>query len=83
MTPEDISKITLFLQSKNGLKNILNVENLIIAKGDPQAINNLRNGGSELNELNIRADESILNVWSNLLKEQVAYSISQVKKKKS
>lgn len=83
MTAEDIAKLTLFLQSKNGLQNLLNIEKIIIAKDDPQAILNLKDGGGELSKLNIKADESIQNLWNKLLKEQVVYSIEQVKRKKN
>lgn len=82
MEIEDIAKIDLFLRSKNGLENILDVENLIIASGDPNCINKLKDGAYRLHSLDNPGPDEIKQTWQNLFTKQVRFSVNRAKIKK-
>lgn len=82
MEIEDIAKIDLFLKSQNGLNNILDVENLIIAAGDPNCINKLKDGAYRLHTLDNPSSDEIKQTWQNLFTKQVRFSVNRAKHKK-
>lgn len=79
MEIEDIAKIDLFLKQKNGLENLMDVENLIIASGTPNAINKLKEGAYKLHQISSPAPEELKETWQNLFTKQVKFSVNRVK----
>lgn len=82
MEIEDIAKMELFLRSKNGLENILDVENLIIASGDSNCVNKLKEGAYRLYSLDNEGPDEIKQTWQNLFTKQVRFSVNRAKQKK-
>lgn len=82
MDIEDIAKIDLYLRAKNGSQHLLDVEGLIIADNDPNAVTKLKDAASRLNALNNPAPEEINATWTNLFSKQVRYSVNRAKQKK-
>lgn len=81
MEIEDIAKIDLFLKQKNGLDNLMDVENLIIASGTPDAIGKLKDGAQKLHKISASAPapSELKETWHNLFTKQVKFSVNRVK----
>lgn len=79
MEIEDIAKIDLFLKSKNGLENLMDIENLIISPGTPDAINKLKEGAYKLHNISGPAPQELKETWQNLFTKQVKFSVNRVK----
>jgi hypothetical protein len=83
MDIEDIAKIDLFLKLKNGTQNILDIDDLIIADNDSQAIQKLKESAYRLNEIDTSySPEELFLTWQNLFTKQVRYSVNRTKIKK-
>lgn len=83
MDIEDIAKIDLFLKLKNGTQNILDIDDLIIADNDSQAIQKLKESAYRLNEIDISySPEELFLTWQNLFTKQVRYAVNRTKIKK-
>ena len=79
MDIEDIAKIDLFLKQNKGLENLMDVENLIIANGTPDAINKLKEGAYKLHNIKAPAPNELKETWQNLFAQQVKFSVNRVK----
>ncbi len=84
MDIEDIAKLDLFLRTNNGNKTLLDIESLIIAEGDSQAINKFKDSAYRLNEINnLNVSEELKQTWQNLFNKQVKYSVNRAKSKRT
>lgn len=79
MEIEDIAKIDLFLKQKNGLENLMDIENLIVATGTPDAVNKLKEGAYNLHNISSPAPQELKETWQNLFTKQVKFSVNRVK----
>lgn len=79
MEIEDIAKIDLFLKQKNGLENLMDIENLIVANGTPDAVNKLKEGAYNLHNISAPAPQELKETWQNLFTKQVKFSVNRVK----
>jgi hypothetical protein len=82
MDIEEIAKIDLYLRAKNGLQHLMDVEALIIAEQDTNAVTKLKDAAYRLNDVNNPAPEEIQATWANLFSKQVRYSVNRAKQKK-
>lgn len=83
MEIEDIAKIDLYLRLKNGRKNLLETEALIIVENDPQAVNKLKEAAYHLNEIeNTSGADEMKQTWHNLFTKQLRYSVTRAKEKR-
>lgn len=82
MDIEDIAKIDLYLRAKNGLQHLTDVDALIIADNDPQAVTKLKDAAGRLHDVNNPAPEEIQATWTNLFSKQIRFSVNRVKQKK-
>lgn len=81
LSTENIAKLNLFIQSKDGLTNLMDIENLIVIEKDAQTITEFKASATRLNKQKIKADPTITDIWDNLLKEQIVYSVNKIKRK--
>lgn len=82
MDIEDIAKIDLYLRAKNGLQHLTDVDALIIADNDSNAVTRLKDAAYRLHEVNNPAPEEIRATWTNLFSRQVRFSVNRAKQKK-
>ena len=81
MDIEDIAKLDLFLRQKNGTQNLLDIEALIIADDNPQAVNKLKEAATRLNKIELDGLENVKETWKNLFTHQVRFSVNRAKEK--
>ena len=83
MEIEDIAKLDLYLKAKNGKTHILDVESLIIADNDSQAVTKLKDAAYRLNEIeSLNVPSELKQTWQNLFTKQVKFSVSRAKNKR-
>lgn len=84
MEIEDIAKLDLFIRNNSGLKNLLNIDNLIIVdkenKGNP--VEKLKKSASELLEFENSLPDDIKLIWKELFKQQIRFSVDRTKQQK-
>lgn len=81
MDIEEIAKLDLYLRAKNGLKQIMDIEALIVIENDQNAVSKLKNAAYTLSQTDNIASEEIKNTWANLFSKQVRFSVNRAKQK--
>ncbi len=79
---EDVARMDLFLRSDDGLKNILNIESLIVVENDQDSVNKLKKAVAELMPIKDRMPDDIKDEWERIFVKQVRMSVDRAKKKK-
>lgn len=83
MDIENIAQIDFYLRCKNGRQNLLDIDYLIIADNDSQAVNKLKDSAYRLNDFDSSIDkEEIRITWQNLFTKQIRYSVTRAKNKR-
>ena len=83
MEIEDIAKLDLYLRLKEGSQHLLDIENLIIADNNAEAVTKLKDAAKRLNGIDNLAPEEIKATWQNLFSKQVRFSVARAKQKAS
>ena len=82
MDIEQAVKIENSLKFRNGLKNIYNIENLIVLDASNNANQKLKKSVEELLPLGQNLPDDLKELWDNAFAKQVRQSVDRFKKKK-
>ncbi len=79
---KEFIEIDLYFKTKFGNKMLLNIDNLIIADNDQDAVNKLKQAVSELMQAGQKLPPSNKEKWDALFSKQVRSSVDRAKQKK-
>lgn len=84
MDVDKIAKLDMYIRTKNGSQNILDIDSLIVSDIEPQTILKFKNSAKRLAEYDVdHVEEELKETWKNLFNKQVKYSFNEIKNKVS
>lgn len=82
MELEQIIKIDLYLKAKGGVKSLMDIDHLMVASDDKDAVNKIKASAASLMKVEQYVDSELLELWKDLFKKQVRSSVDRVKNSK-
>lgn len=82
MNIEEVAKIENCLRHKNGLKNIYNIDSLIVLDSSTNSNHKLKKAVEELLPIAQFIEEDVREIWETSFAKQVRQSVDRFKKKK-